>query len=378
MFSQQDTDFMARAIALAELGQYTTTPNPNVGCLIVKAGKVIGEGWHQKAGTGHAEVNALAELSVEQSTGSTAYVTLEPCSHYGRTPPCSERLIEAKVSRVVIAMLDPNPLVSGRGVKMLEEAGIEVQFGLLEPQARALNPGFLCRMEHKRPFVQVKLASSIDGKTALENGESKWITGTEARADVQVYRAKASAILSTAETIIADNAKLNVRAEQLPIEYPQTDTITSVRQPLRIVLDGRDRLTSDVAKSLTFFDNAGPILLVKARNTQSQQYDDNVTLLHMDYDSNSGFDLNQLLLELGPFEVNTLWVEAGARLASRFVENNLFDELIVYQAPKIMGKNAREMLPVGPHSKMSDVTELQFKSIEPVGRDVKFILVKGH
>ena len=377
MFSQQDEFFMARAIELAKQGQFTTTPNPNVGCVVVKGGEIIAEGWHQKAGTGHAEVNAFVQLSDEQAIGATAYVTLEPCSHYGRTPPCAELLINARVGKVVVAMLDPNPKVAGRGIKMLEQAGIEVVYGLLEMESRALNPGFLKRMEHKLPYVQLKLAASLDGKTALSNGESKWITGADARADVQVHRAKACAILSTAETVITDDARLNVRIDQAGIDYPQTDTITSVRQPVKVVLDGRDRIKPQDTDQLAVFAEDAEVILVKASGAESSFNSESIDVVYASYDDSEGFDLQDVLTQLAQRELNLVWVEAGAKLAASLLYAELFDELIVYQAPKIIGQSGREMLPIGPFSSMSQVTELQFNSVQRVGSDVKYVLVKG-
>ena len=372
-FSKLDHEFMARAIKLAEKGQYTTTPNPNVGCVVVKNDLVIGEGWHQKAGTGHAEVNALKNVSLEQSSGATAYVTLEPCSHFGRTPPCAKRLVDAKVERVVVAMLDPNPLVSGNGIKLLKEAGIEVQHGLLQADARALNPGFLTRMEQKRPYIQVKLAASLDGKTALENGESKWITTPQARQDVQVHRAKSCVIVSTAQTVITDNAKLNVRQSALPLEYPKSDTINSVRQPVRVILDGRGQIgAQDVAKLDLFSDESKVVLIRQEPTTQFEQFD-NISVVVLPYTEVTGFDLKALADWCYRQEFGIVWVEAGAKLAASFVNATLFDELIVYLAPKLMGQGSRDMLPVGPFSNMSEVKTLQLKAFKQIGDDLKFI-----
>lgn len=376
-FSEQEHYIMRRALELAQLGQFTTSPNPNVGCVVVKNDQIIAEGWHQKAGTGHAEVNAFSQLTPEQSEGATAFVTLEPCSHYGRTPPCAELLIKAKVAKVIIAMLDPNPLVAGRGVKMLQQAGIEVQSGLLEQQAREINRGFLSRMERKKPFVQVKLASSIDGKTALKNGESKWITGPEARADVQVYRAKSCVILSTAETILADDAKLNVRQSQLPLEYPKTDIIEQVRQPMVVVLDSSARISPELAKTLALFNDEREIVLVRKAPVGDFKDWPKVQELAISYEPEVGFDLTAIVNWCAENECNYLWVEAGATLAASFISEQLYDQLIVYMAPKIMGQEARDMLPVGPFEQMSQLSELTFKAVETVGTDIKVILEKG-
>lgn len=376
LFTEPDHQFMTLAIDLAARGQYTTTPNPNVGCVIVKNETIIGQGWHKKAGTGHAEVNALNDVSVEQSSGATAYVTLEPCSHFGRTPPCAIKLIEAGIQTVVIAMLDPNPLVSGKGVALLEQAGIEVKTGLLETQSRQLNLGFLSRMEKKRPFINVKLASSLDGKTALKNGESKWITGPKARSDVQTFRAKSCAILSSAVSVIRDNARLNVRNEQLDFDYPTDQFDNEIRQPIKIILDGKNRITAKLIEKLALFEAKSNIIVVRTSSSNDFDRFDNVTELVMKYDHDKGFNLAELVNWCGENEINNLWVEAGARLSANFIEQDLFDHLVVYIAPKIMGAGAQELLPIGPFESMADVKELQVKSTETVGSDLKIIFSK--
>lgn len=369
-YSQSDHQYMAQAITLAKKGQYTTTPNPNVGCVIVKNGQIIGQGWHKKAGTGHAEVNALANLSKSESEHSTAYVTLEPCSHFGRTPPCAIRLIDAGVKTVYIAMLDTNPQVSGNGVKLLEEAGINVYVGLLEQDARAINAGFFTRMEQQRPYVQIKMASSMDGKIALSNGESKWITGAEARADVQTYRAKASAILSTANTVLADDAKLNVRCESFNFHYPIDDVNTQVRQPIRIILDSKNELSLDKLETLALFAESSSIYLIRKQTKSEFNHVDWVHEIKINYDD--GFNLNELLSWCSEIETNTLWVEAGSKLAASFVEASLFDELIVYMAPKIMGAQGKELIPVGPFTEMNQTIDLSLSDVTKVGSDVRF------
>ena len=370
-FSIQDHEYMALAMGIAKRGQYTTSPNPNVGCVVVKDNQVLSQGWHKKAGTGHAEVNAFAQLTAESANGATAYVTLEPCSHFGRTPPCAQLLINAKVARVVIAMVDPNPSVAGRGIAMLEQAGIKVDVGLLEQDARKLNPGFLSRMERKRPFVQVKLAASLDGKTALHNGESKWITGPEARSDVQTYRAKACAILSTAATVLADNASLNVRAEALNFTYPLDETNPHIRQPKRVILDSQNQFNRDNIKQLALFDSPSEIILIRKACTDELSGIENIKQAQINYAD--GFDLTELLSYLSQQDVNTLWVEAGAKLAASFVEANLFDQLICYTAPKIMGAQAQSMLPVGPYQAMTEVQTLVLEQVTQVGNDIKMI-----
>ncbi|QTH63848.1 bifunctional diaminohydroxyphosphoribosylaminopyrimidine deaminase/5-amino-6-(5-phosphoribosylamino)uracil reductase RibD [Psychrosphaera ytuae] len=377
MITSTDLAYMAEAVQLAKRGQYTTTPNPNVGCVIVKNQQIIGKGWHKKAGTGHAEVNALANLTKAASSGATAYVTLEPCSHYGRTPPCALRLVEAGVSRVVVGMLDTNPQVSGNGIKILEEAGIEVEVGVLEAECRALNPGFFSIMERQRPFVQIKLAASLDGKTALHNGESKWITGPAARADVQTYRAKASAILTSASTVLQDDASMNVRQEQLNFNYPLDETNTNIRQPHVVVLDGRARLKPEVATSLKLFNTGAHVILIQNKNSEyseqafSEKGFDQVTVEKLEYDPTSGFDLNDVMSVCTQLQFNTVWVEAGGRLAASFIHEKIADELIVYIAPKIMGQGGFDVIPLGPFSEMNQTVSLTTKDMRQVGEDIR-------
>ena len=256
-FSLADYKFMQGAINLAKRGHFTTSPNPRVGCVIVLNDEIVGEGYHQKAGQGHAEVHALKQAG-NKAKGATAYVTLEPCSHYGLTPPCAEALIKAQVGHVIAAMVDPNPKVSGRGLELLNAAGITTQFGLLEQDARALNPGFIQLMTTKLPYVRVKLAASLDGKTAMASGESQWITSSEARTDVQRLRAQSCAVVCGADSVIFDAAKMTVRWHdlgELKNSYAQAD----VRQPVRIIIDGKNRLTPDLA----IFQSESKILLIR-------------------------------------------------------------------------------------------------------------------
>ncbi|MGF1762982.1 bifunctional diaminohydroxyphosphoribosylaminopyrimidine deaminase/5-amino-6-(5-phosphoribosylamino)uracil reductase RibD [Aliivibrio kagoshimensis] len=362
MFSATDHSMMQQAIHLATKGVYTTAPNPNVGCVISLHGEIVGQGFHAKAGEPHAEVHALKEAG-SQAKGATVYVTLEPCSHYGRTPPCAEALIKAGVAKVICAMVDPNPSVSGRGIAMLKEAGIEVHHGLLEQDARALNPGFIKRMESGKPFVRLKMAASLDGRTALKNGESKWITGPKARQDVQVFRAKSSAILSTSSTVITDNASLNVRHAELPNYVQDMLPIQQLRQPLRVILDRQQHLTPD----LNLFKTAYEPLIVHC-GLESEQREH---VLCMNTVS-GGFDLDELLTTLAMhYQVNELWVEAGATLAASFVEQNAVDELILYLAPKFMGADSRGLLNMIGLEKMSEVLELHISDVRMVGQDIR-------
>lgn len=372
-----DLEFMTRALKLAKKGQFTTSPNPNVGCVIVKNAEILAEGWHQKAGTAHAEVHALASLSKQQTSGATAYVTLEPCSHYGRTPPCADALIEAGVARVVVAMLDPNPLVAGNGAKRLQEAGIETLVGVMSEQAQLLNRGFLKQMVHKKPFVQVKLASSLDGKTALRNGDSKWITGPDARADVQGHRALSCAVLSSAKSVLIDNAKLNVRKDDLRVSYPFSELVTEIRQPIKIILDGANRINATQAQTLDLFsDHSSSIILIKSKEAAASAKIDfepfsQVKIVELDY-TNGVFDLKAILKLCHEWQINSLWVEAGAQLSAAFVEQNFFDELIVYVAPKFLGKDASDMLPLGPFDSMENILQLSMVDHRVIGSDIKY------
>jgi diaminohydroxyphosphoribosylaminopyrimidine deaminase/5-amino-6-(5-phosphoribosylamino)uracil reductase len=357
-FSPLDYQMMSYAINLAKGGIYTTTPNPNVGCVIEKHGRIVGEGFHYRAGEPHAEVYALRAAG-EAARGATAYVTLEPCSHHGRTPPCSEALIKAGVARVVCAMQDPNPQVAGRGMRMLQDVGIEVQSGLLEADAEALNPAFLKKMRSGMPFVQLKLASSLDGKTALKNGVSKWITGPEARRDVQRYRAQAGAIRSTSKTVLDDNASLNVRWDELPESVQNSYSPQQLRQPVRVILDRQNQLHSELA----LYRADGEILQVG----NSGNADITVPL-----DSNGQLDLQTVLQQLAAEQnINHIWVEAGATLAASLLEQNLVDELIVYQAPKLMGADGRGLVNLLGLERMAQTIDLQVKDVRMVGCDIR-------
>ena len=369
-FSPQDVAFMQLALDLAKRGEFTTTPNPSVGCVLVKDGKVVGKGFHAKAGEPHAEVMALREAG-ENARGATAYVTLEPCSHFGRTPPCAKGLVEAGVSKVIAAMCDPNPQVAGKGLQILSDAGIQSAVGLLEENAEQLNKGFLKRMRTGKPFVQLKLAMSIDGKTAMASGESKWITGAQARADVQQYRAKASAILSTSQTVLADDPSLNVRWEELPpdvkADYPQE----KLRQPVRVILDSSHKVRSDFKVFLT----ESPVWLVGEEDyslTDFSPFTDYLKLNRHQGESR----LQALMAELGKRQINTLWVEAGATLAGALIAENLVDELIIYMAPKLLGDQARDLCHLPNLTQLADAPLWQLQSCEPVGDDLKLIYIR--
>lgn len=353
MVAADDFAFMAQALRLAEQGRYTTTPNPRVGCVIVRDGAVVGAGWHERAGEPHAEVHALRAAG-ELARGATAYVTLEPCSHHGRTPPCADALVTAGVSRVVVAMQDPNPLVVGRGLQRLREAGIQVDSGVLEFQARALNAGFVSRMTRQRPFVRLKVASSLDGRTALSNGKSFWITGPDARRDVHDLRAQACAVLTGIGTVLQDDPQLTVR------EVPTS------RQPLRIVLDSQLRLP-ETAK---IFDG-GSLLLVCAGNAPVEREHALVARGAEVLRCGSGeqVDLPQLMLELGKRQLNDVMVEAGATLNGALLAQRLVDEVVFYLAPVLMGNTARGQFALPDFSEMQACPRLKITDVHAVGND---------
>jgi len=354
-----DAHYMARAIELARKGLYTTHPNPRVGCVIVRDGQVVGEGWHERTGEPHAEVHALRAAGA-LARGATAYVTLEPCSHHGHTPPCADGLLHAGIARVVAAMQDPNPEVAGRGLKRMADAGIEVLSGVLETQARALNPGFLKRMEHGLPFVRVKLAMSLDGRTAMANGESQWITGPEARSAVQRLRAQASVVLTGADTVLADGARLTVRGPELGLS-PELTALALSRPPLRVLIDGRLRVPLDAP-----FFKAGPALVAPCV-PPAEQYRTGPECLVI-HGANGQVDLRKLLVALAARGVNEVLVEAGPRLAGAFAQLGLVDEFVIFIAGKFFGSTARPLLD-WPLAYMKDAPELKITEIRAVGDD---------
>ena len=361
-----DPRSMTRALELARQGVYSTHPNPRVGCVIVAAGQIVGEGWHARAGEPHAEVHALRQAGAK-ARGATAYVTLEPCSHHGRTPPCAEALVQAGVARVVAAMQDPNPQVAGRGLARLQEAGIEVVCGVLESQARELNVGFIKRMQYGLPYVRVKLAMSLDGRTAMASGESQWITGPAARAAVQRLRARASVVLTGADTVLVDGARLTVRPDELGLNAELT-ALAMTRPPLRVLVDGRLRVPLNAP-----FYQAGKALVATCAAAGARQLflDDGHELLAVS-GSNGHVDLRKLLLELAARGVNEVLVEAGPRLAGAFARQGLVDEYQLFVAAKFLGSSARPLLD-WPLAKMVEAQELQIVEMRAVGDDWRII-----
>ena len=358
---RHDTQYMQRALRLAMHGLYTTEPNPRVGCVIVKDGRIIGEGWHQRAGEQHAEILALAQAG-DEAAGATVYVTLEPCSHHGKTPPCADALVSAGVERVVAAMQDPNPEVAGSGLNRLRQQNIKVEVGLLEQAAKDINPGFVKRMESGRPFVRVKLAMSLDGRTAMASGESRWISGEAARADVQRLRARSSVILTGVNTVIEDDPSLNVRltAAQLGIEG-------EVRQPRRIVLDSRLRMPAD-ARMLSL---AGQTTLV---TTQPGEAVSGCELVRLEQ-AGGRLDLGSVMDWLAQMQANEVHVEAGATLCGALLQQKLVDEIVVYLAPHIMGDSARGLFHMHGLEHMADRIGLEIRDVRQLGKDLRITAV---
>ncbi len=357
---------MARAIRLAWRGLYTTDPNPRVGCVLVRGGEIVGEGWHERAGDAHAEINALRQAGT-RAQGATCYVTLEPCCHWGRTPPCTEALIKAGVTRVVAAMQDPHPNVAGGGLTQLREAGIQVQNGLLEEEAQALNPGFIQRLVRGRPWVRCKLAMSLDGATALASGESQWITSPPARRDVQRWRARSSAILTGIGTVVRDDPSLNIRYGELLDEVP----LDFNRQPLRIILDRR--LAIPVQARLLSLPGPALILCADASQPKAKalrRAGAEVSTLPV---TDRGLDLSALMADLAAREVNELQVECGARLAGSLLQDGLIDELVLYIAPKLMGEETFGLLHLPGIRTMKDCIQVEIKEIRAVGQDWRLI-----
>jgi len=362
--------FMARALELARRGLYTTDPNPRVGCVLVKQRRVIGEGWHERAGEPHAEIHAL-QAAGEAARGATAYVTLEPCSHHGRTGPCARALIEAGVKRVVVAMEDPNPEVAGRGLTMLREAGVRVETGLLEADARRLNPGFVSRMTRRRPFVRLKMAMSLDGRTAMASGESQWITGPAARTQVQRLRARSSAVMTGVESVIHDDSRLTVRADQLGLEAGAAARVAE-RQPLRVIVDSRLRLPLAAA---CLREPGRTLVATCAREPARRAALEAAGAEVLELPSLAErVDLAALLHHLAAEEAcNEVLLETGATLAGAMLDAELIDEMQLFVAPTLLGGEARPLFALPGLSRMAQQRPLQIDDIRAVGRDWRII-----
>jgi len=346
---------MARALQLARQGLYTTDPNPRVGCVLVKDGEIIGEGWHQRAGLSHAEVEALNNAPDAQ--GATAYVTLEPCSHFGRTPPCCDALINAGVSRVVVAMQDPNPLVAGQGLQKLRAAGIDVVCGVLQEESQLLNQGFIKRMTQQRPWVRSKLAMSLDGRTAMASGESKWITSAQARADVQQLRAESSAILTGINTVLADDPALTARVD------------AEVVQPIRVVLDSR--LAMPVDAQLVNGPGRTLILTSSTDDAKKQALQQAGFEIYEIPEHQGRLDLRQVMTFLAEQQINEVLVEAGPTLNGALLAQNLVDEWVIYMAPCVLGDQGRGLFTLPDMNTMADKKNLNLADVRQVGPDLK-------
>ncbi|WP_168407426.1 bifunctional diaminohydroxyphosphoribosylaminopyrimidine deaminase/5-amino-6-(5-phosphoribosylamino)uracil reductase RibD [Acinetobacter indicus] len=350
----QDQIWMQRAIELARLGQYSTKPNPNVGCVLVKDRQLVGEGYHPRAGQPHAEVFALRDAG-DAARGATAYVTLEPCAHYGRTPPCAKGLVEAGVARVVVACPDPNPLVAGKGVQILRDAGIQVEVGVLEQQAHQLNLGFLKAMAMGQPYVRLKVASSLDGRTAMASGESKWITGNPARLDVQHWRAISAVVITGIETVLADDCQLNVR------QLATHQDISSIVQPKRLVLDRQGRLPL-TAKMLEQPDS---VMVMGPYRAELEA----LGVIQLEVQP-----LDQLLRTLvQQYQLYDVLIEAGATLSTAFLQQQLVDEVISYVAPTLLGRSARAMFQA-EFERMAQQLRFKLCDVTQFGDDVRLRL----
>jgi diaminohydroxyphosphoribosylaminopyrimidine deaminase/5-amino-6-(5-phosphoribosylamino)uracil reductase len=357
--------WMAKALQLARKGLYSTHPNPRVGCVIVRDGELLVQGFHAYPGGPHAEINALNALQGD-ARGCTVYVTLEPCSHTGKTPPCADALIKARPDTVVIAMQDPNPLVAGRGIEKLQQQGIQVISDVLKPQAMALNAGFIKRMQYDLPRLRLKMAMTLDGRTALSNGLSQWITGSEARRDVQLLRASSSAVLSTATTVIQDDASLNVRLSAAELQQD-----VDVRQPVRVIIDTQLSLTGQEK----LFEIDSEIWIFTAEQDEEKRARLNhshVRLFLLPVNFDGKLDLKQLLYKLAELEINDVHTECGATLAGALLQQQLVDELVLYMAPDLLGNQARGLFDLGEISIMSDKLQLSIDDVRMIGRDIKF------
>lgn len=358
----QDTYYMEKTIQLAKKGKYTTAPNPNVGCIIVQKNKIVGMGWHYKAGENHAEVNAI-NMAGELSKNGTIYISLEPCNHFGKTPPCCNLIIKSGITRVVIAMLDPNPKMSGKSVKYLKKNGIQVTVGLLLEKSKKINLGYLKRMKTGIPWIQLKMAISLDGKIAMKNGDSQWITSKCAREDTHQLRALSSAILSTSSTILKDNSKLTVRCNMNQILHKQ------YIQPTRIIIDSKNRVKPN---HQIIQEKSSEIWLIRLYHDKKIWPTHVKQMILPKY--KKYIDLKKLFQFLGKSKINTVWVECGTNLFSNMIKLHLIDELILYIAPKMLGHLAQPLFFNTKNLDLNTINTFSFTNIKPIGSDIRIKL----
>ena len=366
MIATRDFEHMAEALRLAGKGLYTTHPNPRVGCIVVNDGGVVGRGFHRRAGEPHAEVLALAEAGAA-ARGATLYVTLEPCSHHGRTPPCADAIVAAGVRRVVVAMRDPNPEVAGQGLERLQDAGIEVELGLLEARARDLNPGYVRRISGGLPYVRCKLAMSLDGRAAMRDGTSKWITSEASRRDAQFLRARSDAILTGSGTVRFDNPLLNVRLK--PEDFPCDLTAAEIPQPLRVVLDSNLRITTE-ARMLKL-PGKTVILCVRHDPDRAGRLERAGAQVIPLQDAEGRIYLRDALVYLGNRGVNEVLIEAGPTVAGEALREGVIDEVVIYVAPHLMGDDARGLFHLPWIKKMEQRVPLAIREIRQIGEDLR-------
>ena len=369
-FSAFDREAMTRALQWAALGARSTQPNPRVGCVIARDGQIVGAGWHRRAGGPHAEVFALREAG-DAARGATAYVTLEPCNHHGRTPPCTEALIAAGVTRVVYANGDPNPQVDGSGARRLQQAGIVVQTGLMAQEGEELNVGFFARMRRRRPWLRLKLAASLDGRTALASGESRWISSPEARADVHAFRAASAAILSTSATVLADDPQLDARPQDAAREATEGD---APRYPLRVLLDAHLRIPTQAR----VFATPGEIVLLALDSAVPPQHlAQGVQVQRVSAGADGRLSLSAALAWMAGAGLNEIWTEAGATLAGALLNQDLVDEVVLYLAPCFLGTDARPLARLPALARLADARRLQVHDVGRIGPDVRIMLRLG-
>lgn len=368
----KDIFYMKKAIKLAKKGILTTSPNPNVGCIIVKNNSIIGSGWHKQVGKHHAEIYAL-KIAGKQAKGATAYITLEPCSHFGNTPPCCIELIKFGISRVVIATIDPNPEVSGKGLKYLKKNGVSVTVGVMSKNSIQINKGFFQRMKTGKPWIKLKLASSIDGRTALNNGNSKWITSHHARQDVQNIRKNSDAIISSSKTILYDNPLLTVRKtyHKSLVNSPNYFEKRIHKQPIRVIIDSKNR----VQPYHRCIQQPGNTLLIRLKRDK-KNWPNNVEQVILRNKNDKKINLIDLINTLGMRKINNILIEAGPLLSSSFLKLNVVNELIIYMAPKLLGNYAKPLFFLKNYINLSETPKFIFKKISKIGTDLKLILIK--